>query len=139
MAERRGPARAWMDGEQLRRFSTKYELSVRCGEQRGDHRAALQPQLTTALLPLPDHMAGAGAAHEGMKGHRLCEEEPRAKRKALISLKLGDTSMQVCLNGFCVTLTFHLQPDIAPSKLNFTSNNFQTLYQEITIKSLVYY
>lgn len=45
---------------------------------------------TTAKHSPPDSARphGAGAAHEGMKGHRLCEEEPRAKRKVLISLQL---------------------------------------------------
>lgn len=118
------PPWAWMDGEQLRRFSIKYELSVRCGEQRGDQSCAATT-VNTALRLCQTTWRG-GAAHEGMKGHRLCEEEPQAKRKKpSISLKLGDTSMQVCLNGFYVTLTFHLQPDIALSKLNFTSTIFK--------------
>lgn len=139
MAKGRDPPQAWMNGDrQLTRFYTKYEISVRCGIQRGARRAALKPQLTTALQTPPDHN-GVGAAHEGVKGHRLFEEDPRAKQKVLISLKLGDTSIQVRLNGFCVILTFYLQPDISQSKLNFTSNNFQTLYQEIAIKSCVYY
>lgn len=82
MAERRGPPWAWMDGEQLRRFSIKYELSVRCGgTKRSIWQSCAATTVNHSLLPLPDHMAGAGAVHEGMKGHRLCEEEPRAKRK----------------------------------------------------------
>ena len=57
MAERKHSSQGWLDGEQwLTRFYTKNDKSTRSGMQRGDHRAAMQPQLTTSPPDsVPDH------------------------------------------------------------------------------------